>query len=907
MRTRRRCIGVRRERILAALQQLAPAGAARGATAEELARHLGMLRNNASADLNELCREGLAHKGSGRPVQFWAIVQEIPQASSRADAQAVGTVTGPTVWDGLVGVEGSLRGVVKQAQAAMLYPPTGLPTLIMGPTGTGKSRLAEAMYHFAVHSGRLEATAPFNVFNCADYASNPQLILSQLFGHVRGAFTGADRDNPGLLGQTHGGVLFLDEVHRLPPEGQEMLFLLLDRGVYRPLGDSRPNRSVSVTLIAATSEDPRSALLTTFLRRFPVVISLPDLENRPLGERLALIEKFLNEEAARVGVPISVSPLALMALLAFRTTGNVGELRSAVVLGCATAFLNYMAQKKPGTPMSLHITHLAPSIQFAYFNGEDAREAEHLVGVEDRTYSPARSTSTAPGEGVPYAQLRQRVEGYLRSGLKPHEVQQLIQTDADYYLRRMAKQSYRLTQDPGGLLDVVGDFVRAAGTELDRSFGPEVTTGLTLHLAGHTSRDQEDAEGSLALVGYCPREYAVVRRLEPSLEKGLGRRLSPSETAYLAMFLAAHNRPANHSASLSVLVIAHGNDTASSMADVANQLLNEKCVLAVDMPLEQSVERTLEMAVQRLREAGCGKGVLLLADMGSLAALGPALEKALKVPAAVVPLVTTAAVIEAGRLAAEGEVGMAEAERRVRNVYQTLDVMPPASEGKRIIITTCLTGQGTARKLSAFLQEALPESLRDGVTIQPVDLENGSELPGLLLEGWKGAVLAAAGTVDPRLPGVPFIGMEQVLFGDGVQSLLELIMGGAAPAETEPQLSKGEAIVLASRFVAESAVAVDGRKAAEGALQALETLEGWLARCVTPAQAVRWVVHFGFMLERLVSSDPVPSCADLPYLRENHAELLQQVRKAVQPIAVDWQVNMPDAELGFLALILLSV
>ena len=61
---------------------------------------------------------------------------------------------------------------------------------------------------------------PFVTFNCADYFNNPQLLLSQLFGHVKGAFTGADTDKIGLVEKANGGILFLDEVHRLPPDGQ---------------------------------------------------------------------------------------------------------------------------------------------------------------------------------------------------------------------------------------------------------------------------------------------------------------------------------------------------------------------------------------------------------------------------------------------------------------------------------------------------------------------------------------------------------------------------------------------------------------------------------------------------------------------------------------------------------------
>lgn len=97
---------------------------------------------------------------------------------------------------------------------------------------------AECMYHFAVDSKTLPENAPFVAFNCADYAQNPQLLFGHIFGVKKGAYTGAENDTPGLISEADGGVLFLDEIHRLPPEGQEMLFTFIDKGIYRPLGES---------------------------------------------------------------------------------------------------------------------------------------------------------------------------------------------------------------------------------------------------------------------------------------------------------------------------------------------------------------------------------------------------------------------------------------------------------------------------------------------------------------------------------------------------------------------------------------------------------------------------------------------------------------------------------------------
>lgn len=626
-----------------------------------------------------------------------------------------------------------------------------------------------------------------------------------------------------------------------------------------------------------------------------------------------MVEQFLREEAARVGVPITVSPLALVALLAFRTTGNVGELRSAVLLGCAKAFLNYMAARDGSPMLPLYLTHLSPQIQLAYLNGGAVcREAEQLVGLEDRVYSPASAGLPAgPGRDdyVPpelYPELRRRVGGYVESGLQPWEVQQLIQTDVDYYLRRLLRRTAGAGRLSERLLDTVGSFVREAGAELGRRFEPEVVTGLALHLASRPVGGGQELDSALSLVPHCPREYGVVRRLVPLLEAGLGVSLSPGEITFLALFLAAHGHTEPERASLTVLVIAHGASTASSMRDVANQLLGAERVLAVDMPLAQSVEQTLQLAIQTVKQQGSAPGVILLVDMGSLTGFGPAIAQATGIPVAVVPSVTTAAVIEAGRVAGVPEAGLPGAVAAVQAVYAPSVSESVAVDGKRMIITTCLTGQGTARKLALFLQEALPQSLRGQVTVQPVDLDNGSPLPGLLVEGWRGAVVAATGTVDPHLPGVTFIGMEQILFGDGLQTLIALASGGVAVSADQAAPDRYEAITLAGRFVAESIETVDGQAAAAAGVRSLQALEERLEQVSSPGQAARWVIHFAFALERLATGGQPVTCSEMAYLQEHHGGLLEQVREVVAPVAESWGVTMPDTELAFLALILLS-
>ena len=245
----------------------------------------------------------------------------------------------------LIGWNKSLHVKVEQAKAAVLYPPNGLHTLIIGATGVGKSVLAECMYKFALKAKKLQDKQfPFIIFNCADYAENPQLLLAQLFGYKKGAFTGADTDRTGLVAQANGGILFLDEVHRLPPDGQEILFQLIDKGKYRRMGETDTTHDAQVMIIAATTEDIETSLLGTFRRRIPMIIELPPLNKRPVDERLDIIKVFFQNEAERINKKIIVDYNTLRTLLIYDCVGNIGQLRSDIQVACARGFLNYVAK-----------------------------------------------------------------------------------------------------------------------------------------------------------------------------------------------------------------------------------------------------------------------------------------------------------------------------------------------------------------------------------------------------------------------------------------------------------------------------------------------------------------------------------------------------------------------------------
>ena len=250
-------------------------------TALSISTPLGLSRNVVSQYLNELVKDGVLIKIKSRPVYFlhqaqmeedWGV--QLPNRSFKSVADIrnslqsstdVSTVSTKEIgFDDLIGANGSLSYCLEQCKSAVVYPGGGLPLLLYGPTGTGKSMFARMMYQYGIAKGTLSADAPFVTLNCSEYANNPELVTANLFGHVKGAYTGAVKDSQGSIAAANGGMLFLDEIHCLRAECQEKLFLFMDQGIYHPLG------AMSSTL-AKRSDFITESLLFTFLRSIFIV------------------------------------------------------------------------------------------------------------------------------------------------------------------------------------------------------------------------------------------------------------------------------------------------------------------------------------------------------------------------------------------------------------------------------------------------------------------------------------------------------------------------------------------------------------------------------------------------------------------------------------------------------------
>lgn len=686
----------------------------KGLTAMEIADALGLSRANVSSDLNLLWKQGKIKKSGGRPVLFSPIEEK-----SHPE----------TTLDKLAKNSKSLTAPIEQAKAAILYPPSGMHSLIIGETGVGKTMFSGLMHAYAIETERMAQDAPFVIFNCADYANNAQLLISQLFGVKKGAYTGADADRKGLIEKADGGILFLDEVHRLPPEGQEMLFTFIDQGIFRRLGETEVERTADVLIISATTENPDSILLKTFLRRIPMVIKLPSLKERGLDERFSLITNFFREESFRLGKKIHVSVNTIRAFLLYHCPNNIGQLKTDIQLSCAKAYADYISRKKEN--LRIHSSDLPHHVKEGLLSEKQYRKMiEQLVGVNHKwfVFHPDQEKCMFERDNESennsiYENIERKVNELRARGVSDEELDLIMEIDIENYFtqyirvvnQRINKGDLTKVID-SSIVNLAEEIVKYAEMKLNKVLSQRVFLGLAVHIQTSIERIAKgkkiiNPQLNKVRTKY-KKEFSLALECIKMIEDTFKTDLPIDEAGFLTMFFVLDDQESEERIDhISILVITHGSGGATAMVDVTNRILGTNYAKAIDMPLDVGPQEILQRANELVKKDHPKGGLLLLVDMGSLLNFGEIIQKETGIPVKVIPFVSTAHVIEATRKAMLGY--------SLEEVYQ--DVVHLASLytndvnlneesrkiSKYVIVTACLTGEGSALVIKNMLQNQL--------------------------------------------------------------------------------------------------------------------------------------------------------------------------------------------------------
>lgn len=880
-------------------------------SANQIAESLGLSRSTISSYLNQGCREGTLVKVRQYPVLFFHKQSLVEQGyaiastdfdSLEALSQTKTSKKNKSTLEEVIGAHGSLKEAIDQIKTATLYPQGGLPILLLGASGSGKTFLASKIHEFSVEQKLIASDAPFIAYNCAQYFSNPELLSSVLFGYTKGAFTGADEDRPGLIEKADGGILFLDEVHRLSEEGQEKLFTFMDTGLFSPMGDNSIQKSAAVRLVFATTENIYSAFLPTFLRRLPVIINLPKFQKRSQSERLQLVDSFFVRESGILKKELHVSERLTDFLLSADLEGNVGKIKNIVKYACANAYVHqqeedavkvrlldlpreftarFKEQVRPGRKAQADRVYLPNTVKQPQLQ---SREVNHLERFFKDLEKDFGEFSNHQLQTKDFLNKSSQSVTLLMDELmfrESYEKDENLYSLLTYNLRQIFENlhdSYGFPQD-GNLVVALANYLYIKGSK-------EVT--LTDALWPAKRRKLLDFLGEALEVPYW---YA--KKLLSKLAQQLDQEVYDDDLILVTFYFYSLEL-SSVTNEIKGLVLAHGYSTASSLANVANRMLKKNVFSAYDMPLDISLDKIETHLIHYLDDNRTDAGLILLVDMGSLNQLGERLEKRLRGPLMIIDHVSTPLVLEIGQQILNGK-SIGEIDKGIESeLHIRKQLIYPQKEKKKAILTCCYTGIGSATQIQEILQKCLEERAADCV-ILPYDYKKLAqnktyEMPFQLYD-----VLMIVGTEDPQIANVPYIGLDQLVNGERIGQFIELLQD-YFPIE-EKDIEDELIFNFSINKIVENLTILDATKLLRLVQTAVGQTEELLGESFTNNQLFLLYLHCSCMVERILRKESVDEQADLAEYKQKYSHRLDLIHHGFKDLESEYTITIPDLEL----------
>ena len=871
---------------------------------QELADKLALKRNTVSHYLNELVKENKLIKVNTRPAIFLAKKKAEQEAGRELASEYDSLATlqhlkGEDVFATVIGNDKSLYSQIKKLKAAASYPGS-LPVLINGQTGTGKSYLAKKYFDYCVAENYLAPDSKFISFNCAEYADNPELLTSTLFGYVKGAFTGAEQDHAGLFDQADGGMLFLDEVHRLDAKGQEKLFSYLDTGMISPLGAAGKNKKVNVRLVCATTEEIKSSFLVTFIRRMPVQITMPPLKKRTTSEIRALIIYFYIEHAKKINKAISINSQAFLALTSASFANNIGQLKNDVLLSVASSL-----EKNPqATQVNIKLADLPQELLLANLDEGvvlPANKSDLLIKPDSKV-----SSFLGSPQRLNYIQktiqkifLLYRQEKFSSFKAKAIEA---INSLCDYLIFK--KDDLKIGELPLALIKKTLDQkVGYLQNDQTNEFNGNIIVAISsyFYFRQEKSWPISVAEGKMAdeiVTKLNETTYVkpVVQLILDTVNNLLNLYTDEVDRLFLTLYLENIQREKSTDI-VHCILLAHGYSTASSIADAVNKIMGEPLLDSFDMPIDIEPAAIAQKVADYIRVRHVNNGLVLMADMGSLEKIPELLELDISFPIVIFNNVSTQLALFAADYLKKRRPIEAMAQNMNQNIHNDYRTIFPKMIKQDVIIVCCTTGVGTAIKIKDMIKESLPAKTKVMIKAYSYDALKIDDQEDVLKRKYN--ILTIIGTANPNYQNIPFISIDQLVNGSKLNVLKEALKNDL----TSQDLDNFNDAVLKNfsiERVINSLTILDTKAVIKNISQCVGHLNNYLTPRLPNQIVMALYVHVSCMIERIIRNQSLENSPrnfhDSPKKRQGMAV----IHSSFAPLEEIYNIKIPLTEIAYI-------
>lgn len=858
-----------------------------------LAEELGMQRTNISSILNQLVNEGLIEKNNGRPVLYYLKNDDNMQE------------TDTSCFKNFIGYDSSLRNAVQLAKAAILYPQKSLHTLIVGPAGSGKSFFVQLMVQFAKDNGIIKEDAEFIKFNCKNYVDDEKQMVQMLFGEKSEGFEN-------YFDRAQSNILFIDHVDLLPSYIRNKLFGYIENQKYYYLNSKIPQHK-DVQLICTCSDDVNKMVLEHYSHKIPVRINLPSLRARSLKERFQLIQHFFMLESLRIQKRVEINSEILRCLMMYDCPLDVKQLRGDIQMGCANAFVRefQISEEK----MNIYMSDFDNYVRKGFLNYPEFRNEVEKIIPDNYSYSFSGSNMET-NEMVEsqlkkaniYDTLMDKIRELKKRGISENDIGMILNVELEsifkLYKSQIPKEIVNKEQlsklVDSRIINLVESFLKEASLRFNAEYPVSVFYGLCLHLNSTIERMHSGQSiSSNQITGIIEKhkeEYSFSLQFSLKLEEEMNVKLPIEEVVFITMFICEQitdnekiNRP-------SVLIAMHGENTASSIAEVVNALGQANNTDSYDLFLDKNSQEAYEELKKKIESIDHGKGVIVIYDMGSIKTMCDLISQETNIKIRLICMPVTLIALSCSRKATVEEDIDKLAEDIMEDVKFTMedtDINP----AKKCIITLCNTGEGGAKQLKEYIEKytdcsyqeiiALPASDRNGLINQINNIRVHYNIQAIV------------GTFDPKLYGIPFISISKVLEAKPLQLKQVLQFKDVSANEIDYK--------AIYEYLDEQLEYIDVKKVEKILPKVMKEIREAVDEDLSTDQELGLLVHIACAINRISAKEKLPINMQKEIIFNKYETLCKAILKIFRQLERAFEIIFSDDEIAHVVAIIKKI
>lgn len=862
-----------------------------------ISSRLNISRGLTSQYLNELFKEGELIKICSRPVLF--LDKKVIEEKYNINLQICSfdflddfidilnqEANKLKDFEKAIGYNSSLAHIIDQCKAAIQYSDNGIPLVITGQRGTGKTLLAKLLFEYGINSKILNYDYKLFVINCREYSKKRKTVTISIvtYDYISDVKTVSFSEL--LKYAKENRILYFDNIDYLE---KEQLIDLADTYLNDTNISERPYVFFSVNLPMEEKEPE------LFLNRIPIVVTLPTFEERSLYEKKQFISYALNKESQKISKNINISGNALNIFYNFKFSLNIIDVFKTIKYSCAFASIKtdsdlFIDVNALPNELLMNIDRVDLDEKDTYLSSQNLLEDEN-INILTNLFKRILIVLNEQFKSNEYYNdefLNLIYHEYLV--LSDYVIYELnYKNDRLSFFQDMISKVFYRIEDKYNIvipMNAANIFAKYFMMKSHANYFLESTNSSERCMLSQQIKKIEKSDPNLMFIS---------KEIERGIQLIVDNEISDIDRLLLLSCIHYYNRKIVINKTLA-FIICHGHSTASSMADIANSILNEKIFSPIDMPINSSAKdivKKIRMYINQY-EKDMFHRVVILIDMGSLSEIGLILKDNLNVDIYVIDNITTKLVLEIGLEIANKEIDIKLLED-VCKQYEITCSLYGCERKTNAIFFVSDSGQDFAVQFANLFLRSLP--LDCAIKIIPIEYElsQNKELFQRLKKQYN--VIFISGNSNYFESEIPFIPIEHIISQTAMEKMGILLKPYMKNEFTLFQQNLAKNFSL--KNIMESITFLDPVRLFNLVEESVYNLELSLNLKFDFSLKVGLYIHLGCLIERLVTGK-----TNFAYMKKCDEDIPQSFKKSIRQSFINitnvFNITIPENEIVYI-------